>query len=87
MVRLAQTVHLSRVKIRSTPISRQDSHYLHTDQNVLPLEPCQLGVPSGASKMILEPMVRLAHTVHVSCTDTNNVSKRPEMRFNMTHVT
>ena len=30
------------------------------DPNNLPLEPRHLGVPSGASKMISEPMVRLA---------------------------
>jgi hypothetical protein len=29
------------------------------DRNELPLEPCHLGVPSGVSKMITEPMVRL----------------------------
>jgi hypothetical protein len=55
-------------------------------RNKLPLEPCHLGVPSDASKMIPEPMVRLAQTVHLSCT-TNTVSKWIETRFDMTHVT
>jgi hypothetical protein len=32
------------------------------DRNELPLEPRDLGVPSGASKMISEPMVALAQT-------------------------
>jgi hypothetical protein len=32
-------------------------------------------------------MVRLAQTVHLSCTDTNTVSKRTETRFQMTHIT
>jgi hypothetical protein len=41
----------------------------------------------GASKMISDPMVRLAQIVHLSCTDTNTVSKQIEMRFHMTHVT
>jgi hypothetical protein len=36
--------------------------------------------------MIFEPMVRLVLTVHLSCTNTNNVSKQTEMRFDMTHV-
>jgi hypothetical protein len=54
MVCPAQTVHLSCVKI-----SR-----LQMDRNELPLEPRHLGVPSGASKMIYEPMVCLAQTVH-----------------------
>jgi hypothetical protein len=38
-------------------------------------------------KMISEPTVRLAQTVHLSYTDTNTVSKRTEMRFHLTHVT
>jgi hypothetical protein len=40
----------------------------------------------GASKMISEPVVCLAQTVHISCTDSNTVSIRTEMRFHMTHV-
>jgi hypothetical protein len=42
------------------PILRQDYHYLQTDRNGLPLEPRQLGVSSGASKTIYDPMVYLA---------------------------
>jgi hypothetical protein len=57
------------------------------DRNVHPLEPRQLGVPSGAFKTISEATVRLAQTVHLSYTDTNSFSKRTEMRFHMTHVT
>jgi hypothetical protein len=53
----------------------------------LPLEPRHIIVPSGASKTITEPMVRLAQTMHLSCTDTNTVSKRTEIRFDMTHAT
>ena len=37
--------------------------------------------------MISEPMVRLGQTMHLFCTDTNNVSKEKEVRSNMTHVT
>jgi len=37
--------------------------------------------------MISKPMVRLALTMHLSCTDTNNVSKEKEVRFHITHVT
>jgi hypothetical protein len=40
-----------------------------------------------ASKMISEPMVCLAQIVHLSCTNTNTVSKQIETRFHMTHVT
>jgi hypothetical protein len=64
-------------------ILHQDLHYLQMDRNKLPLEPRHLVVPSGASKMISEPMVRLVQTVHLSCTDTNNVSKWIETRFHI----
>jgi len=37
--------------------------------------------------MIFDPMLRMAQTVHLPCTDTNIVSKRNETRFDMTHVT
>jgi hypothetical protein len=37
--------------------------------------------------MISEPMVRLAQTVHLSCTNTNTISKRTETRFHKTHIT
>jgi hypothetical protein len=33
-----------------------------------------------------EPMVRLAQTVHLSCSNTNTVSKWTETRFDMTDV-
>jgi hypothetical protein len=45
-----------------------------------------VAVPSGVSKTISEPMVHSAQTVHLSCTDTNTVSKRAEMRFHVTRV-
>jgi hypothetical protein len=62
-------------------ILRQDYNYLQTDWNELPLEPRHLGVPSSVSKMISKPMIRLAQTMHVSCTDTYTVSKQTETRF------
>jgi hypothetical protein len=51
-----------------------------------PLEPHHLGVPSGASKIISEPMVRSTQTRHLSCTDTNIIPKWAETRFHRTHV-
>jgi hypothetical protein len=54
------------------------------DQNGLPIETCHLGVPSGASKMICEPMVRLAQAVHQPCTDTNTVFKQTKTRLHKT---
>jgi hypothetical protein len=46
-----------------------------------------LVVPSSASKKISEPVVHLAQTMHLSCTNTNIFSKRKEERFHMIHVT
>jgi hypothetical protein len=83
------------------------------DRNVIWHDPRHLRVPSGASKMISEPIVQLAQTdmthvtlelsgaskmvsdpmvclgqtMHLSCTNTNTVSKWIKMRFDMTHVT
>jgi hypothetical protein len=57
------------------------------DRNKLPFEPRHQGVPSGATQMISEPVVCLVEIVHLSCTETNTVSKRTEMRFYMAHVT
>jgi hypothetical protein len=57
------------------------------DRNKLPPEPRHVGVPSGASKSIYEPMLRLAQTMLLSCSDTNTVSKRTETRFHMSLVT
>jgi hypothetical protein len=51
------------------------------------LELRHLRVLSGACKTISDPMVCLAQTVHLSCTDTNTISKWAKMRFDMTHVT
>jgi hypothetical protein len=60
MVRSTQIVHLSCIKISALQIYRSE----------LPLEPRHVGVPSSVSKMISEPMVRLAQTMLVSCADT-----------------
>jgi hypothetical protein len=57
------------------------------DRNNLALEPHHLGVPLGVSEMVSKPMARLAQTVHLSCTDSNTVSKWIKMRFHRTHVT
>jgi hypothetical protein len=58
-----------------------------TGPNELPLEPYYLGVPSGASKMISQPMLPLEQMVYLSYTDTNTISKQTKTRFHMTHVT
>ena len=78
MVRSAQTVHLSCVKVST--ISKRT-------ENELPLEPRHLVVPSRAPKTISEPIVRVAQTTHLSCTDLTLSPNGKEARFQMTHVT
>jgi hypothetical protein len=75
MVCSTQTVHLSSVKISAI--------FKRTEVS---LEPRQIVVPLGASKMTSKPIVHLAQTMHLYCTDTNIVSKWKEGRFDMTHV-
>jgi hypothetical protein len=41
----------------------------------------------GCAKTISEPMVCFAQTVHLSCTNTNTVSKWTKTRFHMTNIT
>ena len=77
MVRLAQTVHLSCVKVST--ISKWT-------ENELPLEPCHLGVPSGVSEIIYEPMVRSAQTVHLSCVKISTISKHTETSLHLSLV-
>ena len=45
--------------------------------NKIPHDACHLGVPSGASKMIPEPMVRLAQTMHLSTSTLTPSPNRP----------
>jgi hypothetical protein len=67
MVHFAQTVH------RSCTNTNTISKWTEND---IPLEPCHLGVPSGAPTMISEPMVHSVQTAHLYCTDTNIFSKQ-----------
>jgi hypothetical protein len=57
------------------------------ERNELPLEPRNIGVPSGASENFFEPMVGLAKTVQLSCSNTNTVSECTDTRIHMSHVT
>jgi hypothetical protein len=54
------------------------------DQNELSLDPSHLGVPSGVSKMISEPIACSAQTVHQPCLEINTISKRTKMSFHLT---
>jgi hypothetical protein len=53
------------------PILCRDENYLQTDRNELLLDPHHLGVQSSTAKMISDPMVCLAQTVHLSCNEFN----------------
>ena len=66
------------------PILHQDQHYLQTDRTEHPHEPLHLGVPTSASKMVSQTMVHQVQTVHLSCTETKNISKWTEVTFHMT---
>jgi hypothetical protein len=57
------------------------------DRNELALDPRHIGVPSCVSKLIAQPMVRSAQTMHVSYAKINTISKQTEMSFHLTHVT
>ena len=49
------------------PILHRHKHCLQLERREIPQDPRHLGVPSGASKMVSEPMVCLTQTVHLSC--------------------
>jgi hypothetical protein len=63
------------------PILNRHQHYLQMEQNKISLDQRHLRVPSGASKMIFEAMVRSAQTVHLSCTKINTISEWTESSF------
>ena len=69
------------------PILHQHLHYLQTDRNEVPHDPRHLGVPSGASKTIYEPMLCSAQTMHLSCVNVSTISKWTETSFHLTLVT
>jgi hypothetical protein len=56
------------------------------DRNEIPHDPRHQCVLSGVSKMIFELMVCSVQTMHLSCTNTNTISKWIETRFHMTKV-
>jgi hypothetical protein len=86
-VRPKRLLNLGTSGTNRAPVLNQDLHYLQMDRNELPLEPRHLWVPSGASKMISDPMVHMTQTMHLSCTDANSVSKWTITGFHMTHIT
>jgi hypothetical protein len=69
------------------PFLHWHQHCLQIDRNEIWHDPRHPRVPSGASKMVSDPMVRSTQTVRLSCTNTNTVSKHTETRFHVTHIT
>ena len=61
-------------------------HCLQTERSEIPHDPRHLGVPSGASKMIYEPMVRSTQTVQLSCIKISTVSKWREIPHDQRHL-
>jgi hypothetical protein len=69
------------------PIWCQDLPYLWMVWIKLALEPHHLGVPSGASNTIDEPVVGSAQTVHLSCIKISTISNQTESSFHLSLVT
>jgi hypothetical protein len=77
MVRSALAVHLSCSNAKT----------LQMDWNEIPHDPGQLGVLSGVSKAIFEPVVHSAQTVHISYVKNSTISKRTETSIHLRHIT
>jgi hypothetical protein len=94
---VAQTMHLSCIDTNTVSKWTEKRFHMTYLASRLALTPNgtkwaftwarNIGVPSGASKTISEPMVRLAQVVHLACSNTNAVSECTKMRFHMSHVT
>jgi hypothetical protein len=57
------------------------------EPNEIPNDPRHLGVASGASKMISEPMIHSVQTLHVSCVKVSTISKWTKMSFHLSLTT
>ena len=69
------------------PILHLHKHCIQMDRNEIPHDPHHLGVLSGASKTISEPIVYSTQTVHLSCIRISTVSKWIETSFHLILVT
>jgi hypothetical protein len=56
------------------------------DQNKIAHDPRHLGVPSGVSKMISEPVVGSAQIILLFCVKIRNISKQTESSIHLTLV-
>ena len=51
------------------------------ERSEIPHDPRDLGVPSGESKTMSEPIVHSTQTVHLSCIKINTISKQTENKL------
>ena len=56
------------------------------ERSEVPHDPRHLGVPSGASKTIFEPMVRLTQTVHLFYIKISTIPKQAELSLETRHL-
>ena len=56
------------------------------ERGEIPHDPRHLGVPSGASKTIFEPMLRLTQTVHLSYIKISTIPKQAELSLETRHL-
>jgi hypothetical protein len=103
IVHSAQTVHLFCVNISTISKRIEMSllltlitlkyhrlcpkHFLRMDHNEIPHDPHHHGVPSGASKIVSEPMVSSAQTVLLSCVKISTISKWTKTNFHLSLIT
>jgi hypothetical protein len=69
------------------PILHRHKHCLRTDWNKILHDPQHQVVPSGAYKMIFEPLVCSTQIMHLSCVKVSTISKWTESRFLLSLVT
>jgi hypothetical protein len=68
------------------PILHRHQQYLQIEQKEIPHDPRHLGVPSGASKMISEVVVRSSQTVHLSCIKISTIFEWSQLSFRFSLV-
>jgi hypothetical protein len=56
------------------------------ERSEIPHGPLHLGLPTGESKMISKPMVRLTQTVHLSYVKINTISKQTKLSLEPCHL-
>jgi hypothetical protein len=68
------------------PILHWHYHHLQMDWNEIPHDQCHIGDPSGVSKIISDPMLRSAQTVHLSCVKVSTISKQTKTSIHLSLV-